>query len=100
MITEYRFQKFDWKYFYSDACKPITLDIPRTRGKYVSTHCFVDDNHTGDKTNRIPRIGILLFCNRAPIIWHSKRQNSVDMSTFGSEFTAMKNSVEIIVALR
>jgi hypothetical protein len=43
---------------------------------------------------------MLLFCNVAPIIWFSKRQNSVEASTFGSEFMAMKNAVEMIEALR
>ena len=38
--------------------------------------------------------------NRAPITWHSKRKNGVETSTFGSEFTAMKNSVELIGLLR
>jgi hypothetical protein len=33
-------------------------------------------------------------------MWLSKRQNSVEASTFGSEFTAMKNAVEIIEVLR
>jgi hypothetical protein len=33
-------------------------------------------------------------------MWFSKRQNSVEASTFGSEFTAMKNTVEMIEALR
>ncbi len=41
-----------------------------------------------------------MFCNRAPVIWFSKRQNSVEASTFGSEFTAMKNAIEMIEALR
>ena len=44
--------------------------------------------------------GILIFCNRAPIIWHSMRQNRVETSTFGSEFTALKNAVELIAALQ
>jgi hypothetical protein len=35
----------------------------------------------------------------APTIWFSKRQNSVEASTSGSEFTAMKNVVEMIEAL-
>ena len=43
--------------------------------------------------------GILMFVNRAPIIWYSKRQNCVETSTFGSEFTAIKNAVELIAAL-
>jgi hypothetical protein len=33
-------------------------------------------------------------------MWFSKRQNSVEASTFGSQFRAMKNTVEMIEALR
>ena len=64
------------------------------------THCFVDAKHAGDKTTRRYMTGILIFCNRSPIIWHSKRKNGVETSMFESEFTAMKNSVELIAALR
>ena len=99
-ISEDRFQKFDWEDFYPGACEPIPLDMPRPRGKSVSTHCFVDSNHAEDKTIRRSMTVILIFCNRAPIIWHSKRKNGVETSKFGSEFTAMKNSVELIAALR
>ena len=35
----------------------------------------------------------------APIAWHSKRHNTVEASTFGSKFQAMKNAVEMIEAL-
>ena len=38
--------------------------------------------------------------NRAPIIWYSKRQNTVEASTFGSEFQAIKNAVELTESLR
>ena len=44
--------------------------------------------------------GILIFCNRAPIIRYSKRQNTVDTSTFGSEFQVIRNAVELTEALR
>ncbi len=33
-------------------------------------------------------------------LWHSKRQNTVEASTFGSEFQAMKNAVELTEAMR
>ena len=49
---------------------------------------------------RHSQTGILLFLNRAPIIWYSKRQNTVETSTFGSEFFAMRIAVELIEALR
>ena len=100
MRSEDIFQNFDWEDFYPDACEPIPLDIPRPRGKYVSTHCLVDSKDAGDKTTRRSMTGILIFCNRALIIWHSKRKNDVETLTFGSEFTAMKNFVELIAALR
>ena len=38
--------------------------------------------------------------NRSPVIWRSKIQNGVETSPFGSEFTAMKNSVNLIASLR
>jgi hypothetical protein len=53
-----------------------------------------------DWTELRSQSGILLFCNKAPIIWYSKRQNSVEASTFGSEFTAMKTAIELIESLR
>ena len=68
----------------NDAREPIPLYMPYPRGLSMSTHCFVDENHSGDKTTRRLMTGILIFCNRAPIIWHSKRQNGLETSTFGS----------------
>ena len=38
--------------------------------------------------------------NRAPILWFTKRQNTVESSTFGSEFVAMRIAVEMIEGLR
>ena len=46
MISEDIFQKFDWGYFYPDACKPIPLYMPIPRGKSVLNYCFVDSNHS------------------------------------------------------
>ena len=41
-----------------------------------------------------------LEVKRAPVTWFSKRQNTVETSTFGSEFIAMKTAVEHVEALR
>ena len=35
----------------------------------------------------------------APIIWYSKRQNTVETSTFGSEYIALKICIELIESL-
>ena len=74
--------------------------MPPPRGRLVSTHCFVDSDHAGDKVTCRSQTGILIFLNRAPIIWYSKRQNTVETSTFGSESIAMKMAVEQIKSLQ
>jgi hypothetical protein len=99
-ISEKMFRKCDWHDFYRGVVEAIPGDMPPPRGNPMTTHCFVDASHGSDRTTRRSQTGILIFCNRAPIIWYSKRQNTVEASTFGSEFQAMKNAVELIEALR
>ena len=99
-IEESRFIKCDWYDFYRGAKEPIPGDAPEPRGNVVSTHCFVDADHAGNRVTRRSQSGILLFVNRAPVIWYSKRQNTVETSTFGSEFVAMRIAVELVESLR
>ena len=100
LISKDRFHKFDWEDFYRDSKEAIPDDMPKPRGKIMTMHCFVDANHAAEKVTMRSQTGILIFCNRAPIIWFSKRQNLVESSTFGSEFTALKNAVELVTAIR
>jgi hypothetical protein len=66
----------------------------------VQFNVFVDADHAGNWMTRRSQTGILLYLNKAPIIWYSKAQRTVETSTFGSEFFAMKVAVEIIKGLR
>ena len=61
---------------------------------------FVDADHAGDRATCCSFTGILIYVNRAPIIWFSKKQNTVETSTFGSEFVAMRVATEITEGLR
>ena len=47
-----------------------------------------------------PTILELVYVNRAPIMWFSKNQMSVETLTFGSEFVALKMVTEMIKGLR
>jgi hypothetical protein len=72
-----KFAKCDWTQNYPDATEAIpTLVTGRS--------------HTG----------VIIFINRAPTLWYSKRQNTVESSTFGSEFIAAKTAVDMIEGLR
>jgi hypothetical protein len=41
-----------------------------------------------------------MYLNTAPISWYSKKQSTVESSTFGSEFVALRISAEQIISLR
>ena len=42
-------------------------------------------------------MGMLYFVNQTPVEWFSKRQNTVETATYGSEFVAAKTCVEHIM---
>ena len=73
--------------------------MKHNKGKPFST-CFVDADHGGDQMTLRSRTGILIYVNKAPIIWWSKRQNTVETSTYGSELVALRISVKMIKALK
>ena len=61
---------------------------------------FVDADHATDSITRKSRTGFLCYLNCAPISWFSKKQTSVETSSFGSEFVAMKHGTEYVRGLR
>jgi hypothetical protein len=82
------------------AEEPEPPNMPTPRGRHMSTHCFVDSDHAGDKVTRRSQTGVLIFCCRAPILSYSKRQNSVETSTYGSELVAMRLAIDLVKSLR
>ena len=99
-FDERRFKTCDWSEYYPNAVEKIPRDMPVARGKPVVMSCFVDADHAGCRATRRSHTGIIIFINRAPILWFSKRQNTVESSTFGSEFVAMRIAIEMIEGLR
>jgi hypothetical protein len=91
---------FDWSEFYPEAREDIPTSIPEPRGNEVQMTVFVNADHAGDKMTRRSRTGVLIYVNRAPIQWFSEKQNSVETSTFGSEFAALRMAVELTKAMR
>lgn len=87
------------KELYPDAEDILPPDMPKPLGKPVDISVFVDADHAGNRVTRRSHTGIIIYCNLAPIIWFSKRQNTVESSTFGSEFIALKIATEMTEAL-
>jgi hypothetical protein len=84
LLDESRFQECDWSKYYPGACEAIPPDAPEVRGQSVSMSWFVDVDHAGCCVTRRS---------------HTGRQNTVEASTFGSEFIAAKTAVEMVEGL-
>jgi len=99
-VKENWFQEYDWFDFYKDAKEAMPPNMPEARGNSVTLTCFVDAGHANNQKDRRSQNGILIFGNIAPIHWYSKRQNTIETSTFGAEFCALRIAVEMIEAHR
>jgi hypothetical protein len=94
------FASHDWTEMYPDAKEELPDHAPEPLGRAVQINVFVDAAHADDLITRRSTTGIIIFVNGTPIRWYSKRQNSVESSTYGSEFVAMRIATELIIALR
>jgi hypothetical protein len=100
MFKDSSFNVCDWSEFYPDAEEAVPHNAPKTRGNGVVTSCFIDADHAGCKATRRSHTGVICYVNKAPILWYSKRQNTVETSTFGSEYCALKIAIDMIEGLR
>jgi hypothetical protein len=74
--------------------------MPEALGNSVTTTCFIDANNAGCRVTRRSQTSLIIYVNKVPIIWFSKWQNTVESSTFGSEFIALKTAIDHVEALR
>jgi hypothetical protein len=88
------------KELYPDAVNELPPNMPEALGESVILTMFVDTDHAGIKVTRRSRTGIIIYINSAPIIWFSKRQNTVESSTFGSEIVTLQIGMELLETLR
>ena len=98
--TQIRSSQAEFKQLYRDANEELPGRMPVPRGFSVTTEAWVDASHAANRKTRKSHSGYLIFVNSAPILWYSKRQNTVESSTFGSEFIALKACIEAITHLR
>lgn len=100
-IDSSSFETQDWTNTVYGNCKEeLPGNAPTPRGFGFKMRAFVDADHAGDSVTRRSRTGFIVFLNSAPIYWTSKKQTSIETSSFGSEFIAMKSCCEYIRGLR
>ncbi len=89
-----------WTEMYPNAHEETPYDMPVPKGKPVQITCFMDTDHAHDKITRRSVTGILMFINNTPVKWVSKRQCTVETSTYGSKMVAGRIACEVVLETR
>ena len=74
--------------------------LPDVKMEELPVVIFVDSNHGHDLVTGKSITGIIVFVGRTPITYVSKRQSTVQTSTFGAEFVSLKRAVEEAITIR
>ena len=101
-ILNYKYEKLepDFGNQYADFVEELDDKLPMQKMEELPITIFVDSNHGHDLVTGKSISGLIAFVGRTPIMWYSKRQGSVQSSTFGAEFIALKKGVEEAITLR
>ena len=93
-------QDVSWQEFYGDVYEEMPPNMPEPLGTPVSTMFMADSDHASNVVTRRSHSGILGFVNSAPIISYSKKQNTVEGSTYGAELVALRICRDLVVGTR
>ena len=101
-VDDHEFRRRDWSSSEMDSEleEPLPNNMPQPRGLGFKIRAYVDADHATDSMTRRSRSGFLVYLNNAPVHWMSKKQTSVETSSYGSEFVAMKLCCEYVRGLR
>jgi hypothetical protein len=90
----------NWIEFYPDAEEDIPYDMLTPVGGEATMTVYVDADHARDQVTRRSVTGIILLVNNTPLVWISKRQKTVESSTYGSELVAARVAIDLIIEMR
>jgi hypothetical protein len=98
-VDKSKFEARDWtssEFGHVQGKELLPGNAPPPRGMGFVMRAKVDADHASDTVTRRSRTGFVVYLNCAPIYWMSKKQNSVESSSHGSEFTAMRHCCEYV----
>lgn len=101
-IDDAQFERKDWttsEFGHVVGTEVLPPNMPTPRGLGFTTQAKVDADHAADTVTRRSRTGLIVYLNCSPIYWLSKKQTSVESSSFGLEFIAMKHCCEYLRGL-
>ena len=89
-----------WGELYPGSCEETPLDMPIPKMKPVNITAIFDASHAPCLVTHHSVTGIALLLNNTVLRCTSKRQNTVETSTYGAEIVAGRLAVEQVIDLR
>ena len=99
-LTTHKPTTYDWEQFYPGLTEELPPDMPTPKGNPARITGYFDADHAGCLQTRRSVTGVIMFVNNTPIKWYSKRQNTVESSTYGSELVAGRIATELAIEMR
>jgi hypothetical protein len=102
-VDDIGFELQDWtssEFGHLRRDEELPPNMPQPCGLGFTMSAKVEADHAADTVTRRSRTGFLVRLNSSLIYWSSRKQNSVESSSFGSEFIAMKQCCEYLRGLR
>jgi hypothetical protein len=97
---ESKIEAHSWSDLYPEAEEELPPNMPPPKGKTVSITVYKDADGGSDLVTRRSVTGILVLANSFPVKYFSKRQATVETSTYGSELVAARIAVDLLVEMR
>ena len=88
------------KDLYPDAIEELDKNFPKGLGKPLQTAVFFDSDHGHDQLTKKSCTGLVVYVGRTPVMWSSKRQTSIQSSSYGAEFMAGRSACEEAILIR
>jgi len=96
-----KFEEHDWTDLYPFAQEHISGKVPKTHNKEALSFTVIGDaSHASCYETRRSHTGLMAILGSTVIKTYSKRQNTVETSTYGSEVVAMRLGVEMALEIR
>ena len=84
-----------WKKIHGDVKELIPLNSPRLIDKEFFIRVVVDADFVGDSLIIRLRSGFMVMLKNTTMFWFFKKQFSMEISSFGSEFVAIQQCCQI-----
>lgn len=101
VYDDFEFVENIWTGLYKDAIELLDPRNPKALNNLeLLITIMVDASHASCLVTRRSVTGIIVFVGQTPVAWYSKRQNTVESSTYSSELVAFRIAVEKAIAIR